>query len=512
MGAEKVYEAVLTVPYGKPWVPSHMILVRQRFADGSIKKYKARLVAGGHRQKFTSYEQTSSPTARPASIKILFAMAAIQKKIIRTFDVKGAYLKSNIDKEIYMMLPATTKGEKPNYVRLKKSIYGLKQAGLLWYQNIKSKLIKFGAIQCPYDECVFRYEDENEIIEIIIYVDDILTASTTIEIGNKLIKFLRDEYGEVNEVTDTSTHLGIQWKILKNNSIKINQPGYIKKLLKELHMEDSSPVNSPIITSYITKINDNEKMINEPIYNDELEAKATGGDENFYDNQHRMRQIIGLLNHIAIHTRPDILFAVSNLATKIMDANEYYIEQAMHIVRYLKGTINLGLVFSSEVKMELVANVDASFLTHDDSKSHSGICYSLGEGNTACFFSRSAKQKLVTRSSAEAELYALDLSIIDIQWFRAMLKFFGNTQLRPTKINEDNQSAMALAEGSTKSKDTSRHIKMRYHYCKEAIQNNEIYLNYVPSGMQVADILTKHISCQRQFVKLRTSLLNCTND
>ena len=64
MGAEKVYEAVLTVPYGKPWVPSHMILVRQRFADGSIKKYKARLVAGGHRQKFTSYEQTSSPTAR----------------------------------------------------------------------------------------------------------------------------------------------------------------------------------------------------------------------------------------------------------------------------------------------------------------------------------------------------------------------------------------------------------------------------------------------------------------
>ena len=70
MGAEEVYEAVLTIPYGKPWVPSHMILVRQKYADGSIKKYKARLVTGGHRQKFTSYQQTSSPTARPASIKI----------------------------------------------------------------------------------------------------------------------------------------------------------------------------------------------------------------------------------------------------------------------------------------------------------------------------------------------------------------------------------------------------------------------------------------------------------
>ena len=84
MRAVKVYDAVLTIRYGKPWVPSYMILVRQRYADGSIKKCKARLVAGGHRQKFTSYEQTSSPTARPASIKIFFAMAAIEKKIIRS--------------------------------------------------------------------------------------------------------------------------------------------------------------------------------------------------------------------------------------------------------------------------------------------------------------------------------------------------------------------------------------------------------------------------------------------
>ena len=60
----------------------------------------------------------------------------------------------------------------------------------------------------------------------------------------------------------------------------------------------------------------------------------------------------------------------------------------MHIVRYLKGSINLGSVFSSEVKLESVANVDASYLIHEDSKSHSGICYSLGEGNMACKVSK----------------------------------------------------------------------------------------------------------------------------
>ena len=93
MGAEEVYEAVLTIPYGKLWVPSHMILVQQRYADRTTKKYEARFVAGRHRQKFTSYEQTISPTARPASIKILFAMTAVENEIMRIFDVKGAYLK-----------------------------------------------------------------------------------------------------------------------------------------------------------------------------------------------------------------------------------------------------------------------------------------------------------------------------------------------------------------------------------------------------------------------------------
>ena len=82
IGAEEVYEAVLTIPYGKPWVPSHMILMRQRYADGSIKKYKARLVAGGNRQKFTSYEQINSPTARPDSIKIKFDRK--EKKIVES--------------------------------------------------------------------------------------------------------------------------------------------------------------------------------------------------------------------------------------------------------------------------------------------------------------------------------------------------------------------------------------------------------------------------------------------
>ena len=73
MKTENVYKAATYVPHGKPRVPSQTILIRQRYASGEIKKYKARLVAGGHRQNPTLYTETSSsPTARPATVKLLF--------------------------------------------------------------------------------------------------------------------------------------------------------------------------------------------------------------------------------------------------------------------------------------------------------------------------------------------------------------------------------------------------------------------------------------------------------
>ena len=487
MKTENVYTAVTHVPHGKPWVPSQMILIRQRYADGKIKKYKARLVAGGHRQNPTFYTDTSSsPTARPATIKLLFAKAAIEKKIIRTFDVKGAYLKSDINEEIYMLLPLKNKNEKSQYVKLNKSVYGLRQAGLLWFQNIKSKLLQLGAIQCPDDECLFHYEFEGDIIDIVIYVDDLLTASSTQKISEKFIIFLRDKYGEVNEVTNTSTHLGIYWRQKNDKSIHISQPGYVDKIIKELKMEDETPTNTPISPSQLKRIN--EINNNNILDFNNISNKISGGDNEYEDNidkimtmedgsdiQNKLRQIIGLLNHLAIHTRPDIMYSVSYLATRITSANENDIEIGKHIVRYIKGTRNIGLTFSSQAELILYGYADASYLTHNDAKSHSGICYSIGK-NTACFYFKSNKQRLITRSSAEAELIALDLCVVDIIWFRNMLEFLGAKQSQPTIIYEDNQSAMLLAAGKTKQRESSKHLKMRYYYVQEAIASSTVVL------------------------------------
>ena len=169
---------MLVVPEGKTWVPSHMILVKQFYADGSVKKYKARLVANGSRQAWFSYTETSSPTAQEASVKLLYAKAASLGRVVRTFDVKAAYLKSDIDEEIYMLLPKANKNDNNHWVKLLKSIYGLKQAGKLWFENIKGVLLDAGCKQSEQDECVFTlYDEVNSIdIDIVLYVDDILTS------------------------------------------------------------------------------------------------------------------------------------------------------------------------------------------------------------------------------------------------------------------------------------------------------------------------------------------------
>lgn len=492
LNMEHTWEAVLSIPDGKPWIPSHMVLVRQRFSDGSIKKYKARLVANGNRQQLSTYDETSSPTAREASVKLFYAKAASLGRIIRTFDVKAAYLKSDLDEEIYMMLPKKHKNDRCEFVKLLKSIYGLKQAGKLWFENIRGILLKNGFTQAPGDECVFtKYiPAENIDIDICLYVDDLLVSSTSHASTNLLWDCLKAAYGDVNETTHTETHLGIKWEVLPSRDIKISQPGYILKIADDLDMINCVAEYTPYRSN---KEFDSIPPIHTPAYSDLL------------------RKIVGLLNHAATHTRPDILFITGILATRVVDATDNDIKDAKHVVCYLRYTITLGLTFKSGVGHQLVSFLDASHLYHSDSKGHSGLCYRLGHHRSACFAFSSKKQSLVTRSSSESEIFVIDKGCHDIEWLRQLLIFLRCPQEGPTLIHEDNASTIFLACSTAKWSDKSKHIKWRYFYALQAIQEGTAKLAHIGTDDQIADILTKEIEIKKKFYYLRSLLLNCPN-
>ena len=186
------------------------------------------------------------------------------------------------------------------------------------------------------------------------------------------------------------------------------------------------------------------------------------------------------------------------------EANQSDIEDGLHIVKYLKGTPSLGLTFTNDIEPVLEAFLDASHLLHWDSKGHSGMAYRLGSDVSACFDFSSKKQSLVTRSSSESEIYAIDKGCHDIEWLRQLLKFLRCPQPNPTLIHEDNESSIFLSKGEAKYSNKSKHI----YYAIQAIKEGTAKIQYIPTGEQIADILTKHIDSPKLFYYLRSLLMN----
>ena len=482
---EGTYEFVNALPKGARWIPSHLVLKYKRNADGSINKLKARLVAGGHRQTFDTYGNVTSPTVKACTVKLLLDICAKTGRCCRAFDVKGAYLKGHIDTELYMRLPNT--GKHPNaWVRLIKSLYGLKQAGKIWYDLLSKTLLSIGFRVSLADPCLFIRDatlGQDDSVQLAVHVDDMLIASSSDATIYAVVAQLIAVWGEVNEVKD-GTHLGLQLTHLEDGSIRVSQPGYIKKILTELKVLDLTPKDTPL--PVVPAVTTDDTLIPQTQY-----LKA-----------------LGLLNHAAIHSRPDILFSCSYLATFSSAPTVHAYSLALHVARYLMSNPDLGITFSACGPVQLYAYIDASYNCHRDGKGQTGICFTLGL-ESAAFYSFSRKQQLVSHASTEAEFQAVDSSVLEIEWLRYLLEDLGYRQYGPTVVFQDNMSTIHLAVNGYTPR--TKHYVMRYYYVREAIPNGTIELQYLKTTEHTADILTKSPTNRRLFFYLRSKLMNCVD-
>ena len=151
----------------------------------------------------------------------------------------------------------------------------------------------------------------------------------------------------------------------------------------------------------------------------------------------------------------------------------------------------------------IVASTDASYGVHNDGKSHSGLCLFLGKG---VFMAKSVKQKIVSKSSAEAELICTSDMATDVIYMHDFLTAQGE-KLSVPDIKQDNQGTMIMLAKGSSSSGRSRHINIRYYWLKERIDRKEIKLSYLRTEDMVADILTKPLQGQK-FYALRKMLLN----
>ena len=431
-------------------------------------------------QEWESLRDTFAPTVNAKTINMLFALATQTNMILYGLDIFGAFITADIDEPVYMRLPENlapkdSEGNTPIW-KLKKTLYGLSRAPKAFYDDLSKFLISHGYERCPVDPCLYKKtETKDRQILFAIHVDDFAVASTHHDLIENLCSILRTKY-TITESDNLESFLGIHIQ-RDGTNLYLSQPGHIQKLVTEASIDaQKCDVWTPMSADF-----SDEDQNTSPRLDEAMKKK-------YY-------KLLGMLLYV-LRTRPDVSYAINRLATRTAIATMSDYKALQRVAAYLNTTADKELVYCYEDHQQtksfatLYAWSDAAFLTHSDSKSHSGTCFSLGASSGA-FYSRSTKQTMVTLSSTESELYSAVEATKDIQYFRTLLKWAGYEQLQPTPLYVDNKSLIVLAQQFSGNHKRVRHFLARINYMIEQVELQTVKLIHLSGTDLKADTLTK---------------------
>jgi hypothetical protein len=154
----------------------------KRKSDGTMDRYKARLVTKGFKQRYgIDYEDTFNPLVKAATIRLILSLAVSNGWSLRQLDVQNAFLHGVMEEEVYMRQPpGYESSEHPNFVcKLDNAIYGLKQASWAWYSKLSSKLRMMGFVPSKGDTSLFFLRVKDVTVYVLVYADDIIVTSSS---------------------------------------------------------------------------------------------------------------------------------------------------------------------------------------------------------------------------------------------------------------------------------------------------------------------------------------------
>jgi hypothetical protein len=451
-------------------------------ANGRPLRYKARYVAKGFKQVHgVDYFDTYSPVTRMTSIRTFLAIACLENWDLESMDVDTAFLNADVDEEVYVTQPegfqVLDKQKKPLVCRLRKSIYGLRQASHNWNRTIDTWFKDYGLLPTPSDPCAYLMHSghQKHTLMVLLWVDDLIIGGN----NKKTIKKFKSDIStkfKMKELGELTWILGME--ILRDRSahtLEIKQSTYIKQMLTKYGLDQAKPIATPAEGT--------------------LRRLKNGEPNSEY------MSMVGSLLYAAMVSRPDITFAVQSLGRHLQSSGPEHLAAAKRVLRYLQGTKDIGIKFSGGNK--ILTGYSDSDWGGDPDTSRSTTAYLFHFAGGPISWS-SRLQPTVALSSSEAEYMALCSATQEAIYLRQLTEDFGYRQTRPTRIYEDNQGCIALTKNPVLHKRT-KHISIRYHFIRERI-DTEIEPHYIPTQHQLADIFTKAL-LKQQFEFLRNKVM-----
>ena len=488
------FEWVPSVPDGRKPIGSRIVFQTKRDGDGNVVKYKARIVAKGYSQiPGQDFEHTFSSVARLTTLRTLLALSARENWELHQVDVVGAYLQGDLGEELYVEPPdgIRTKNDDQRLWRLRRPLYGLKQAGRQWKLKLDGVMKKLGFATSSADECLYTKRKDGKVeVIVLVYVDDMAVAAPLIQ-G---VMWFKTELGKVFPITDLGELKHILGVRVRRDrvarTIRLDQTAYLQALLTRHGMENSTPVATPAV------VKDRLTTAHSPSNAEEQKSY------DVFSGGFRYLECLGGILY-ATHTRPDIQYATGVCAQFGANPGKPHLIALKRILRYLKGTIAYGLVLGGKNDgADIVGWTDSDWAQDlDDRRSIAGFVFDVAGGTVSW---SSKKQPTVALSTVEAEYMASANATKEAIWLRTLLSDLGSPQTTSTIIRADNQGCISLSHHPI-AHSRAKHIDIRHHFVRERVASSEIELQFCPTHRMLADILTKSLP-RDAFEKFRKAL------
>jgi hypothetical protein len=329
------------LPPGRKPVKCKWIYRVKTNSDGTVARFKARLVAQGCTQMYgVDYDQTFSPVVKYDSIRTTLAIAAHQKMHLMQFDIQTSFLHGLINTVIYMLQPPRFEVVDQDGIVLVclifKSLYGFKQSGRIWNQTFDRFLLKFELAPTKADQYVYISKSDPPLI-VALFVDDGQACCASESKLAKLIKYMEDHFSIIQSSADLYVGLHI-YQDKANQRIYINQSVYLRRILARFGFENYTPLSTPADPN--TKLDDTKESFEPPF---------------------TYLVAVGCLLFAQMLSRPDISFAVSVVAQFSANPQRSHFAAVTRIYRYIVGTLDLALCFDGNngpPLLEAYADID----------------------------------------------------------------------------------------------------------------------------------------------------------